>query len=277
MVFVAGTFHTERRRSSSRLASGQGCGPHGAACNSLTSWVTTSGRNSAANPSTKSFVVHDQDTDAHDAASAAATRRARGKRTVNSVNSPTRLSTSMVPPYSDRDVVANREAEAGALAGRLGSTGSSDRWRCAMYQNLSPSDCDDHFNTRRTIRCRRSGEVIAMCMFWMLPPPVRGRGRTGGQDGCGMPRKQAAAIRHRHRTRMPLPASTSSRAASSPRYSERSPTRPFDLNTRFKRVGAVAGDLDDFGNPSGVEAAKTGSRLDVLKGEHVRVCRIGDK
>src|SRR5205807_1172530 len=44
------------------------------------------------------FVVDDQDTDAHDAASAAVARYARGNRTVNSVNSPTRLSTSIVPP-----------------------------------------------------------------------------------------------------------------------------------------------------------------------------------
>src|SRR3954471_12813073 len=41
-------------------------------------------------------VVHDQDTDAHDAASAV--RLVRGRRIVNSVNSPTRLSTSIVPP-----------------------------------------------------------------------------------------------------------------------------------------------------------------------------------
>jgi hypothetical protein len=44
------------------------------------------------------FVVHDQDTDTHAAALPGVWFR--GNRTVNSVNSPTRLSTSMVPPCS---------------------------------------------------------------------------------------------------------------------------------------------------------------------------------
>src|SRR5262249_36111704 len=35
-----------------------GCGPHGAAWSSLTSWVITSGRNFAAKPSTKSLFVY---------------------------------------------------------------------------------------------------------------------------------------------------------------------------------------------------------------------------
>ena len=43
------------------------------------------------------FVVHNQDADAHDAASAVA-KCVRGRRIVNSVNSSARLSTSMVPP-----------------------------------------------------------------------------------------------------------------------------------------------------------------------------------
>jgi hypothetical protein len=42
-------------------------------------------------------LVHDQDADTQDTASAVV-RRARGRRIVNSVNSPTRLSTSIVPP-----------------------------------------------------------------------------------------------------------------------------------------------------------------------------------
>src|SRR5262249_55635848 len=43
------------------------------------------------------FVIHHQDADTHDAASAAV-RRVRGRRIVNSVNSPSRLSTAIVPP-----------------------------------------------------------------------------------------------------------------------------------------------------------------------------------
>jgi hypothetical protein len=55
------------------------------------------------------LIVHDEDACAtrslpegqahtHAAASAIVARKARGNRTVNSVNSPTRLSTSIVPP-----------------------------------------------------------------------------------------------------------------------------------------------------------------------------------
>jgi hypothetical protein len=44
------------------------------------------------------LIVHDEDAYTHDAASAIVARKASGSRTVNSVNSPTRLSTSMVPP-----------------------------------------------------------------------------------------------------------------------------------------------------------------------------------
>src|SRR5215472_12904070 len=43
------------------------------------------------------FVVHDRDADAHDAASAVVPC-VRGSRTVNSVNPPGTLSTSIVPP-----------------------------------------------------------------------------------------------------------------------------------------------------------------------------------
>ena len=45
-------------------------------------------------------VVHDPDADTHDAASAIVAPKVRGSRTVNSVNSPTWLSTPMVPPCS---------------------------------------------------------------------------------------------------------------------------------------------------------------------------------
>ena len=45
------------------------------------------------------LVIDDQDADAHARSSlAAAARRLRGRRTVNSVNSPGSLSTSIVPP-----------------------------------------------------------------------------------------------------------------------------------------------------------------------------------
>src|SRR5215472_14106974 len=44
------------------------------------------------------FAVHDQDADTHDAASSVVVWRVRGSRTANSVNSPTRLSTVIVPP-----------------------------------------------------------------------------------------------------------------------------------------------------------------------------------
>jgi hypothetical protein len=44
------------------------------------------------------LVVHHQDTHTHDAASPNIVRCLRGNRTVNSVNSPTRLSTSIAPP-----------------------------------------------------------------------------------------------------------------------------------------------------------------------------------
>src|SRR6266446_6825332 len=43
------------------------------------------------------LIIHNQDAHAHDAASAIVTRW-RGNRTVNSVKSPTRLSTSIFPP-----------------------------------------------------------------------------------------------------------------------------------------------------------------------------------
>src|SRR6266851_7862302 len=49
-----------------------------------------------------------------------ATRYRCGRRTVNSVNSPTRLSSSIVPQVLlDDDVVADRQAKPGALAGRI--------------------------------------------------------------------------------------------------------------------------------------------------------------
>src|SRR6516162_8924352 len=44
------------------------------------------------------FVVHNHDADAHYTASAAAARPLRGSRTVNSVKSPTSLSTVIMPP-----------------------------------------------------------------------------------------------------------------------------------------------------------------------------------
>src|SRR5712691_6811190 len=57
---------------------------------------------------------------AHAAAPVLAAYELRGRRTVNSVNSPTRLSTSIVPPCCwVHDVVADREAQPGALSGWL--------------------------------------------------------------------------------------------------------------------------------------------------------------
>jgi len=44
------------------------------------------------------LIVQDDDAYTHDATSAIFARKARGSRTVNSVNSPTRLSISTVPP-----------------------------------------------------------------------------------------------------------------------------------------------------------------------------------
>ena len=43
----------------------------------------------------------------------------RGRRIVNSVNSPSRLSTSIVPPCCWVTMSGDRQAEAGAFAGRL--------------------------------------------------------------------------------------------------------------------------------------------------------------
>jgi hypothetical protein len=44
------------------------------------------------------LVVHDQDAETHKVVPAGVAYWARGRRIVNSVNSPTRLSTSIVPP-----------------------------------------------------------------------------------------------------------------------------------------------------------------------------------
>jgi len=67
------------------------------------------------------FVVDHQDADTHDAASVIAGRRERGSRTVNSVNSPMpAVDLDHAAMLQGDDVVADRQAEPGALASRLG-------------------------------------------------------------------------------------------------------------------------------------------------------------
>ena len=76
-----------------------------------------------------------------------------GNRTVNSVNSPTRLSTvDRAAMLLGHDVVADREAEAGALAGRLGGEKRLEQFVPDLGRNAAAIVVDMDFEAMRATR-----------------------------------------------------------------------------------------------------------------------------